>query len=226
MKLSIIIPVFNEAGTINQVIKQVKKQSFRGVSKEIIVVNDGSTDFTKKILSRQEGIKSITLLKNQGKGAAIRAGLKQAVGDYVLIQDADLEYDPTDIQSLLDPVLNKKAEVVYGSRFLGPHTNMLFWHLKGNQFLSLVTNFLYNTTLSDMEVGYKLIPKKLLDSLTLKENRFGFEPEITAKILKQGIRIYEVPISYSGREFSEGKKITWFDGLIAFFLLFKYRFLD
>jgi len=226
MKLSIIIPTFNEAVTLSQIIQRVKNQSFKNISKEIIVIDDGSTDATKKILSRQTGIKKITLFKNQGKGAAIRAGIKQAVGDYVLIQDADLEYDPTDIQSLLDPVLNKKAEVIYGSRFLGPHKNMLFWHLKGNQFLSLVTNFLYNTTLSDMEVGYKLIPKKLLDSITLKENRFGFEPEITAKILKQGIRIYEVPISYSGREFSEGKKITWVDGLIAFFLLFKYRFFD
>ena len=221
MKLSIIIPSYNEAGTIRQIIARVKK--LKEISPEIIVVNDGSTDSTKKILSSQEGIKKITLPKNQGKGVAIRAGIQQAAGDYVLIQDADLEYDPADIQSLLDPVINKKAEVVYGSRFLGPHKNMLFWHLKGNQFLSLVTNFLYNTTLSDMEVGYKLIPKKLLDSLSLKENRFGFEPEITAKILKQGIRIYEVPISYSGREFCEGKKITWKDGLWAFFLLCKYR---
>jgi len=226
MKLSIIIPSFNEAATLSQIIQQVKKQNFKNITKEIIVVNDGSTDSTKKILSRQKNIKVISLSKNQGKGAAIRAGIKQATGAYVLIQDADLEYDPIDIQSLLDPILNKKAEVVYGSRFLGPHKNMLFWHLMGNKFLSFITNFLYNTTLSDMEVGYKLIPKKLLDSITLKENRFGFEPEITGKILKQGIRIYEVPISYSGREFSEGKKITWVDGLIAFFLLFKYRFLD
>lgn len=226
MKLSIIIPSFNEAATIGRIIQQVKNQNFKNITKEIIVVNDGSTDSTKKILSRQKNIKAISLTKNQGKGAAIRAGIKQATGAYVLIQDADLEYDPIDIQSLLDPILNKKAEVVYGSRFLGPHKNMLFWHLMGNKFLSFITNFLYNTTLSDMEVGYKLIPKKLLDSITLKENRFGFEPEITSKILKQGIRIYEVPISYSGREFSEGKKITWVDGLIAFFLLFKYRFLD
>lgn len=226
MKLSIIIPSFNEAATIGRIIQQVKTQNFKNIAKEIIVVNDGSTDSTKKILSFQKGIKIISLPKNQGKGAAIRAGIKQATGAYVLIQDADLEYDPADIQSLLDPILNKKAEVIYGSRFLGPHKNMLFWHLMGNKFLSFITNFLYNTTLSDMEVGYKLIPKKLLDSITLKENRFGFEPEITSKILKQGIRIYEVPISYSGREFSEGKKITWVDGLIAFFLLFKYRFLD
>lgn len=226
MKLSIIIPTFNEAATLSQIIQRVKKQNFKNISKEIIVVNDGSTDTTWRILSRQKGICVINLPKNYGKGAAIRAGIKQATGDYILIQDADLEYDPADIPSLLDPILNKKAEVVYGSRFLGPHKNMLFWHLIGNQFLSLVTNFLYNTTLSDMEVGYKLIPRKLLDSLSLKENRFGFEPEITAKILKTGIRIYEVPISYSGREFAEGKKITWVDGLSAFWLLFKYRFLD
>ncbi|MBU3935745.1 glycosyltransferase family 2 protein [Patescibacteria group bacterium] len=223
MKLSIIIPAFNEAATLSRIIQRVKKQIFKNITKEIIVVNDGSTDSTKKILSSQKGIKTISLTKNKGKGAAIRAGIKQATGDYVLIQDADLEYDPADIQSLLDPVLNKKAEVIYGSRFLGPHKNMLFWHLMGNKFLSFITNFLYNTTLSDMEVGYKLIPKKLLNSITLKENRFGFEPEVTSKILKQGIRIYEVPISYAGREFSEGKKITWKDGLEAFYLLCKYR---
>lgn len=226
MKLSIIIPTFNEAATLSQIIQRVKKQSLKGVIREIIVVNDGSTDATKQILARQPGIKIVTLSKNQGKGAAVRAGLKQAAGDYILIQDADLEYDPADIQSLLNPILNKKAQVVYGSRFLGPHKNMLFWHLMGNQFLSFLTNLLFNTTLSDMEVGYKLIPKKVLNSITLKENRFGFEPEITAKILKTGIRIYEVPISYSGREFSEGKKITWKDGLLALWQLFKYRFFD
>lgn len=226
MKLSIIIPTFNEAATLSQIIQKVKTQNFKNISKEIIVIDDGSTDSTKKILSHIKNIKTISLPKNQGKGAAIRAGIKQVTGDYVLIQDADLEYDPADIQLLLDPVINKKAEVVYGSRFLGPHKNMLFLHLMGNQFLSFMTNLLFNTTLSDMEVGYKLFPKKILNSLTLKENRFGFEPEITAKILKQGIRIYEVPISYSGREFAEGKKITWVDGLIAFFLLFKYRLVD
>ena len=226
MKLSIIIPSYNEAATLNQIIIRVKKQNLKNVTKEIIVIDDGSTDSTKKILSRQTGIKTVSLTKNQGKGAAIRHGLKQVTGDYVLIQDADLEYDPADIQSLLAPVLSGKTQVVYGSRFLGPHKNMLFWHLKGNQLLSLITNLLYDTTLSDMEVGYKLIPKQLLTSLTLKENRFGFEPEITSKILKSGFRIYEVPVSYSGREFSEGKKITWVDGLIAFWLLFKYRFFN
>lgn len=221
MKLSIIIPSFNEAGTIRQIIAKVKK--LKEISPEIIVVNDGSTDTTKKILAGVSGIKIINLTKNQGKGAAIRCGLKQATGDYVLIQDADLEYAPEDIKLLLAPVLNHQAEVVYGSRFLGPHRNMLFWHMLGNKFLSLMTNLLYNTTISDMEVGYKLIPTSLFKSLKLTENRFGFEPEITSKILKRGIRIYEVPISYSGREFCEGKKITWVDGLIAVFLLCKYR---
>ncbi|MCX6816746.1 MAG: glycosyltransferase family 2 protein [Candidatus Beckwithbacteria bacterium] len=221
MKLSVIIPSFNEAGTIRQIITKVKKLT--KISPEIIVVNDGSTDTTKKIIAGISGIKTINLSKNQGKGAAIRAGLKQVTGDYVLIQDADLEYDPEDIKLLLTPVLNNQAAVVYGSRFLGPHRNMLFWHLAGNRFLSFLTNLFYNTTISDMEVGYKLFPKKLLLSLDLKENRFGFEPEVTSKILKQGIRIYEVPISYSGREFCEGKKITWVDGLQAFYLLCKYR---
>ena len=224
--ISIIIPTYNRKSVLIEALLSLNKVDYPNKLFEVIVINDGSTDLTKKILSGISGIKTINLPKNQGKGAAIRTGFKQVTGDYVLIQDADLEYDPADIQSLLNPVLNKKAEVVYGSRFLGPHKNMLFWHLMGNRFLSFVTNFLYNTTLSDMEVGYKLIPKKLLDSLRLEENRFGFEPEVTAKILKQGIRIYEVPISYSGREFSEGKKITWRDGLIAFFLLFKYRFFN
>jgi len=223
MKLSIIIPVYNEAATVAKIIQTVKKQPLSQITKEIIVVDDGSTDGTTKIVKSISGIKKVFLIKNKGKGAALRAGLKQVTGQYVLIQDADLEYSPADIQLLLDPVINQKAEVVYGSRFLGPHRNMLFWHLLGNKFLSLVTNLFYNTTISDMEVGYKLIPAKLFKNLILKENRFGFEPEITSKILKQGIRIYEVPISYSGREFNEGKKITWVDGLRAFFLLCKNR---
>jgi len=226
MKLSIIIPVFNEQDTINEIIKRVKKVNLPKFTKEIIVVNDGSTDATKKKLTNIKAIKIINLSHNQGKGSAIRAGLKQAKGDYILIQDADLEYDPQDIPDLLEPVISNKAEVVYGSRFLGPHKNMLFWHLMGNRFLSFTTNILFNTTLSDMEVCYKLFPRKLVNSLNLTENRFGFEPEITAKILKKGIRIYEVPISYSGREFHQGKKITWKDGLEAFFLLLKYRFFD
>lgn len=223
MKLSIIIPSFNEARTVTKLIGKVKQARLKQVSKEIIVVDDGSTDATQKKLRRIRGIKEVRLAKNQGKGAAVRAGLKHALGDYVLIQDADLEYDPEDINQLLAPVLAGKAEVVYGSRFLGPHKNMLFWHMVGNKILSLTTNILFDTTLSDMEVGYKLLPMKLIKTLGLKENRFGFEPEVTAKILKQGKRIYEVPISYAGREVAEGKKITWKDGVQAFFLLWKYR---
>jgi glycosyltransferase involved in cell wall biosynthesis len=222
-KLSILIPSFNEANTITTIISELKKINLKKIKLEIIVINDASTDKTLKKIKNISQIKVISHKKNQGKGAAIRTGLNQATGDYVLIQDADLEYDPKDIINLINPILEGKAEVVYGSRFLGPHKNMLFWHFLGNKFLSLTTNILYNTTLSDMEVCYKLIPSKLIKSFNLKSNRFGFEPEVTAKILKQKIRIYEVPISYSGREFSEGKKITWRDGVQAFFLLLKYR---
>lgn len=227
MKLSIIIPVFNEEKTIAECIKRVKQAKiFPGVKKEIIVVNDGSTDKTKEILRKIKRIKLINFKKNRGKGFAIRQGLKKTSGDYVIIQDADLEYDPRDYQKLLQPILDKKAEVVYGSRFSGEHKNLFFWHMMANKFLSLVTNVLYDSTLSDMEVGYKIFPRELLLSFDLKEDRFGFEPEVTAKILKQKIRIYEVPISYSGREYSEGKKIKWHDGLQAVFVLLKYRFFD
>jgi len=222
MKLSIIIPSYNEAATFPKIIKRINQVKLKA-EKEVIVVDDGSTDGTRNKLTKISGVNKVFLKKNQGKGAAIRTGLAKSTGDYVLVQDADLEYDPEDIQSLLDPVLQGKAEVVYGTRFLGPHRNMLFWHLMGNKLLSLVTNVLFNTTISDMEVGYKLIPAKLLKSLKLESDRFGFEPEVTAKILMKGIRIYEVPISYAGREFSEGKKITWKDGLQAFYLLCRYR---
>jgi len=225
-KLSVIIPTFNEQNTITRIISRVKKLKLKKISKEIIVVDDGSTDGSVNKIKQLKNIKTVFQPVNQGKGAAIRAGLKKATGDYILIQDADLEYDPQDIPSLLEPVLTGKAEIVYGSRFLGPHKNMLFWHLMGNKFLSLLTNILYNTTLSDMEVGYKLIPAELIKSLNLQQNRFGFEPEVTCKLLKQGHRIFEVPVSYAGREFHEGKKITWKDGLKAFFILFKYRFSD
>jgi len=226
MKLSIIIPVYNEKATVTEIIKRVKAVKLKNVTKQIIAIDDGSTDGSQQKLKQIKGIKTVFLSHNQGKGAAIRAGLKQVTGDYVLIQDSDLEYDPQDIPSLLQPIFDKKAEVVYGSRFLGPHKNMLFWHLVGNRFLSFITNILYNTTLSDMEVGYKLIPAKLIKSLNLKSNRFGFEPEVTCKMLKQGHRIYEVPISYAGREFHQGKKITWRDGVQAFWLLLKYRFVN
>lgn len=226
MKLSIIIPVFNEKKTVGEIINRVKKVKVKGVKKEIIVVDDGSYDGSTKVISQTKGIKPIYFKKNQGKGAAIQAGLKKASGDYILIQDADLEYDPQDYPLLLEPILQKRAEVVYGSRFLGPHKNMLFWHQLANQLISLMTNVLFNSTLSDMEVGYKVFPTKLGKKLKLKAKSFDFEPEITAKILKQGIRIFEVPIAYYGREYSDGKKITWKDALVAVFTLLKYRFVD
>lgn len=224
--LSIIIPTYNESKTILQILKQVKAVSLKGIKKQIIIVNDASTDNTISKLKSITNIKLINHKENQGKGAAIHTGLKHSTGDYIIIQDADLEYDPQDIPLMLKPILEDKAGVVYGSRFLGPHKNMLFWHMLGNKFLSLLTNILFNTTLSDMEVCYKLIPSKLIKSFDLKSKRFGFEPEVTSKILKKGIRIYEVPISYSGREFAEGKKITWRDGIKAFFLLIRFRFFN
>lgn len=227
MKLSIIIPVYNEEQTVKKIIDRVKKAKVPlKVKKEIIVVNDGSTDKSRSILKNIKGIRFVDYKKNGGKGYAIHQGLKKATGDYVLIQDADLEYDPKDYQFLLKPILDKKTQVVYGSRFLGERRNMFFWHMLANKLLSFMTNVLYNTTLSDMEVGYKIFPTKLMKSLNLKETCFGFEPEVTAKVLKRGVRIYEVPISYSGREYDEGKKITWVDGVKAVIILLKYRLFD
>lgn len=224
MKISIIIPAFNEQNTVEEVIKLVKKA--RGFRKEIIVVDDASTDGTGQVLERIRGITLIRHRRNQGKGSAIRTGITQATGEYILVQDADLEYDPAEIVKLLEPVRQGKAEVVYGSRFTGPRRNMFFWHWVGNQILTLVTNILYNTTLSDMETCYKLMPLALVKSLNLRARHFEFEPEVTAKILKRGIRIWEVPISYAGREYHEGKKITWQDGIPALWALVKYRFID
>jgi len=228
MKLSIIIPVFNEEKTLEEIVRRVLAVGLPGVKKEIIIIDDRSTDGTgetlEKIKKEYPEFKIYYHQQNQGKGAAVRTGLKQATGDYILIQDADLEYDPRDIPRLLKPVQEKKAEVVYGSRFTGEHRNMFFWHMMGNKLLTFTTNLLYNTTLSDMEVCYKLFSKDSLKGVVLKENRWGFDPEITTKVLKKGIRIYEVPISYSGREFSEGKKIFWKDGLKILWVLIKYKF--
>ena len=223
MKLSVIVPVYNEEKTIKKTLQ--KLLAVRDV-KEIVVVNDGSTDRTvnelKKIAHRK--IKVFTK-PNGGKGTAIRYGLKKITGDYMLIQDADLEYDPTDIPLLLEPIKRDRAHVVYGSRFLGPHSNLLFWHRKGNDFLNFLINLLYNTTLSDMETCYKLMPTKLWKELSLTANRFDLEPEITCKLLLRKVYIYEVPISYVGRDFSQGKKITWRDGVDALWTIFRYRFL-
>ena len=196
------------------------------VGREIIVVDDGSSDGTEKVLPTLEDstVRVIRHTGNRGKGAAIRTGMESARGDLVLIQDADLEYDPEDWPKLLAPVLRGKARVVYGSRFTGEHTNLMYLHWIGNKFLSLVTNVLYNTTLSDMETCYKLFDRQVLEGITIRAQRFEFEPEITAKVLRKGYRIYEVPISYAGREFHEGKKITWRDGFGALATLIRYRF--
>lgn len=229
MKLSIIMPVFNEEDTILTCLKKVSLVKLpRGVKKELIIIDDGSQDQSKNKIKRARTKNFIFLSykDNRGKGYAIHQGLKKATGDYILIQDADLEYDPKDYEHLLRPILDKKAEVVYGSRFLGEKRNMFFWHMMANKGLSFLTNLLYNSTLSDMEVGYKVFSTKLLKSLKLKEERFGFEPEVTAKVLKKEVRIYEVPISYTGREYQDGKKITWKDGVRALWVLFKYRFWD
>lgn len=228
MKLSIIVPVYNERNTIQEVLRRVRAVDIGEIAREIIVVDDGSTDGTPDILKLEEDSTTRVLFheSNQGKGAAIRTALPHVTGDYVIIQDGDLEYDPDDYRVMIAPILKKKAEVVYGSRFTGEHRDMLFWHMLGNKFLSLVTNVLYNTTLSDMETCYKLFSRESLEGIRIKSNRFDFEPEITAKILKKKIRVYEVPISYAGREYHEGKKITWRDGVFALWALMKYRFVD
>jgi len=228
MKISVIIPVYNERKTIQEILRRVRAVDLGEIEKEIIVVDDGSTDGTPDILRLEEDSTTRVIYKkeNQGKGAAIRSALPNVTGDFVIIQDADLEYDPDDYREMITPILKGKAEVVYGSRFTGEHRNMLFWHMVGNKFLSLVTNVLYNTTLSDMETCYKLFKREALEGIEIKSNRFEFEPEITAKILKKKIRIYEVPISYAGREYSEGKKITWKDGILALWTLIKYRFVN
>jgi len=228
MKLSVIMPVFNERNTIQEILRRVRAVDLGEIVKEIIVVDDGSSDGTPDILKMEEDstVKVFRHPENRGKGAAIRTGLPHATGDLVVIQDADLEYDPDDYRTLLAPLLKKKADVVYGSRFTGEHRNMLFWHMLGNKFLSLVTNVLYNTTLSDMETCYKLFRREALDGIEIRSDKFNFEPEITAKILKKKIRIYEVPVSYAGREYEEGKKITWRDGFAALWALVKYRFVD
>jgi len=226
MKLSIVIPVYNERNTIKEILRRVKQVDLGDLEREIIIVDDNSQDGTRNILAMEED--SITRViyhtQNRGKGAAVRSGYKAATGDLIVVQDADLEYDPEDFPKLLEPILKGKAQVVYGSRFTGPRKNMLFWHYVGNRFLALTTNVLFNTTLSDMETCYKLMTREVLDSLDLKSDHFDIEPEITAKILKQRIRIFEVPISYAGREMEEGKKITWRDGFPALWTLVKYRF--
>ncbi len=226
-KLSVIVPVFDERNTVVEIVRRMRAVELP-VDLEIVLVDDGSTDGTSDVLTQlaDSTVRVVTHNENRGKGAAVRSGLEHVTGDLVLVQDADLEYDPADWPKLLNPLLRGKAVVVYGSRFTGERRNMLFLHWVGNRLLSLVTNVLYNTTLSDMETCYKLFDRRVLDDITLRAQRFEFEPEVTAKILRRGIRIYEVPISYTGREFHEGKKITWRDGFVALWTLVKYRLVD
>jgi glycosyltransferase involved in cell wall biosynthesis len=223
--LTVIMPVFNEQSTVAEILRRMRAVELPVVL-QIIVVDDGSSDGSDKVLKALEDstVRVISHGANQGKGAAIRTALAVAQGDLVLIQDADLEYDPDDWPKLLDPILKGKARVVYGSRFTGERKNMLPMHWMGNRLLSLVTNVLYSSTLSDMETCYKLFDAQVLEGMTIVSNRFDFEPEVTAKVLRRGHRIYEVPISYAGREFDEGKKITWRDGFGALTALVRFRF--
>jgi glycosyltransferase involved in cell wall biosynthesis len=223
--LSVIVPVYNECATVAEIIRRVRASSVPLVV-DVIVVDDASTDGTDKVLAGlvDSTVRVVTHEQNMGKGAAIRTALRHVHGDLVLIQDADLEYDPDDWPRLLEPILKHNAAVVYGSRFTGERKNMLLLHWIGNRFLSLVTNILYSSTLSDMETCYKLFDRRVLEGMVVVSNRFDFEPEITAKVLRRGFRIYEVPISYAGREMDEGKKITWRDGFGAMKALVKFRF--
>lgn len=234
MKLSIVVPAYNEIATIAEVIRRVLEAPVE-IPKELIIVDDGSTDGTREYLRnlmRGEGSggETVTILfheRNQGKGAAIRTALSHVTGEIVLIQDADLEYDPRDYAMLLQPILDGRADVVFGNRFHGgPHRVLYFWHFAGNRFLTTLCNIVTNLNLNDMEVGYKAFRTEVLKKIRLRSSRFGFEPEITVKVAKLQCRIYEVPISYHGRTYAEGKKITWKDGLVAFVHILRYRFFD
>ncbi|HME61585.1 MAG TPA: glycosyltransferase family 2 protein [Candidatus Binatia bacterium] len=236
MKLSVLVPVYNEERTLEEVVRRVCAVQ---MAKEIILVDDGSKDRSREILDRLKDqsrrandplnqIKVFFQSENQGKGAAIKTAISHVTGDVVIVQDADLEYDPKDYPALLEPIQDGSADVVYGTRFAGggAHRVLFFWHSLGNRTLTLLSNMLTNLNLSDMEVGYKVFRAEVLKSIELKSNRFGFEPEITMKLAKKRYRFYEVPISYHGRTYEEGKKITWKDGLAALYCMIRFRFSD
>lgn len=228
-KVSIIIPVYNEKDTLKLLLEKVENADFCGIEKEIIITDDASTDGTTDIIKEFEGkYKVLFHSKNQGKGAAIRTSLKEATGDFVVIQDADLEYSPEDYNKLLPLLINNEADVVYGSRFINTENseNFIFKNKLANKFLTLLTNVLYGCAISDMETCYKAFKKEIIQSIEIKSDRFDFEPEITAKLMKKKAKIKEVAISYNGRAHSEGKKINWKDGLHAIFTLIKYKFKD
>jgi glycosyltransferase involved in cell wall biosynthesis len=229
-RLSILIPVFNEARTIERILDRVRAADSCGLEKEIILVDDASTDGTGQILKKlagKDGPKAFSHPHNRGKGAAIRTALEHVTGDIILIQDADLEYDPADYPKLLQPILDGRADVVYGSRFAGgTHRVLLFWHFAANKLVTFLSNVLCNLNLSDKETGYKVFQRKCVAGLTLNADRFGIEPELTAKLARRRYRFYETDISYSGRDYTEGKKIGWKDGLAALWFIFRYRFFD
>ena len=226
MKISVLVPVYNEVSTLSEIVRQIRETQY---DTEIVIVDDGSDDGTREVLSALAGLPEVRAIyheRNQGKGAAVKSALKHASGDVFIIQDADLEYSPQDYARLLKPIQEGRAKVVYGSRFLGEHRAMYYWHSVGNRLLTWAANVLFNTTLTDMETCYKVFTRDVAGKLKLRSNGWGIDPEITAKVLKRGYRIYEVPISYYGREYHEGKKISWRDFLTVLWFLLKYRCVD